>query len=101
MVQPNELKSGFPLEIPGNKRIPATKLWEMLWATYTGDIKAVRKLISEEPNLAYSQYNYMPPIHLAVREGHQELVSYLLSLGAYDPSYRSYPFLDSLEIIAE
>jgi hypothetical protein len=101
MVQPNELKSGFPFEIPGNKKIPATKVWDMLFATYEGNLAAVRRLISEEPNLAYVRYNYMPPIHLAVREGHHELVSYLLSLGAYDPSYRSYPFLDSLETIAE
>ncbi|HTE23320.1 ankyrin repeat domain-containing protein [Flavitalea sp.] len=101
MVQPNELKSGFPIEIPGNKKIPATRVWELLWATYKGNLEVVRNFISEEPNLAYAQYNYMPPIHLAVREGHLELVSYLLSLGAYDPSYRNYRFRDSLEVIAE
>ncbi len=41
------------------------------------------------------------PIHLAVREGHTALVEYLLNEGALDPSYRIYPFLDSLLTIAQ
>jgi hypothetical protein len=36
-----------------------------------------------------------------VREGHARLVRFLLDLGGVDPSYRSYPFQDSLLTIAE
>jgi ankyrin repeat protein len=51
--------------------------------------------------LIYAQYNYTPPIHFAVREGHVELVKYLLDNGAHAPKYKIYPFQDSLKTIAE
>lgn len=38
---------------------------------------------------------------MELREGHVELVEYILEQGAYDPSYKTYPFLDSLLTIAE
>ena len=37
----------------------------------------------------------------AVREGHLDLVKYLLSNGAHDPAYKTYPFSDNLQTIAE
>src|SRR5262249_17877821 len=59
-------------------------------------------MVEECPEMAYAQYNYTPPIHLAVREGHVELVEYLLfECGAHDPDYKTYPFLDSLDTFAE
>jgi ankyrin repeat protein len=61
----------------------------------------VKKMVNECPELIYAQYNYTPPIHFAVREGHTELVKYLLDNGAHDPSYKTYPFRDSLTTIAE
>ncbi|MBL7738784.1 MAG: ankyrin repeat domain-containing protein [Chitinophagaceae bacterium] len=77
------------------------KVWAMLAASYDGNLSRVKELVTECPELAYAQYNYTPPIHLAVREGHTELVNYLLRHGAYDPAYRTYPFLDALPAIAE
>lgn len=53
------------------------------------------------PELLFAQYNYTPPIHFAVREGHADLVAYLLAQGAHDPSYRTYPFQDALETVAD
>jgi ankyrin repeat protein len=58
-------------------------------------------LVKECPELIFSQYNYTPPIHFAVREGHVELVKYLLDSGAHDPSYKIYPFNDTLQTIAQ
>ncbi len=49
-------------------------------------------MVDECPELIYAQYNYHPPIHFAVREGHLDLVRYLLRNGAHAPDYRSYPF---------
>lgn len=77
-----------------------TKVWETLFASYTGNIQRLKELVSECPELIYAQYNYAPPIHFAVREGHIALVNYLLENGAYDPGYRIYPFLDTLQTIA-
>ena len=101
MIQPNELKYGLPVDIAGGQTSTTTNVWQILRASYDGDLNNVKELLLEEPNLAYAQYNYMPPIHLAVREGHAELVNYFLELGAFDPSYRTYPFRDDLVTIAQ
>lgn len=76
------------------------KVWEILTASKNGNINTVKKLVDECPDLVYAQYNYTPPIHFAVREGHLELVKYLLKKGAYDPNYKTYPFLETLITIA-
>lgn len=77
-----------------------THVWNILVASYEGNLERIRKMELEMPELIYAQYNYTPPIHFAVREGHTTLVKYLLSRGAHDPSYRIYPFLDNLQTIA-
>jgi len=77
-----------------------TKVWDILVASKKGDLPAINKMAAECPELLYAQYNYTPPIHFAVREGHVELVRYLLNNGAHDPGYKIYPFLDSLQTIA-
>jgi len=76
------------------------KVWEMLVASRLGDIITIKKLADDCPELLYAQYNYIPPIHFAVREGHVELVKYLLQQGAHDTQYKIYPFNESLETIA-
>jgi len=53
-------------------------------------------MTDECPQLIYAQYNYTPPVHLAVREGHVDLVKFLLDNGAFDPGYKTYPFLEDL-----
>jgi ankyrin repeat protein len=77
------------------------KVWDILFASKHGDLDEVKRMVDECPALIYAQYNYTPPIHFAVREGHVHLVKYLLDNGAYDTQYKTYPFLDTLQIIAQ
>ncbi|MFI5132171.1 MAG: ankyrin repeat domain-containing protein, partial [Chitinophagales bacterium] len=76
------------------------KVWDILAASKNGDLEKVKKLVAECPELIYAQYNYTPPIHFAVREGHLNLVKYLLENGAHDPNYKIYPFQEPLQTIA-
>jgi uncharacterized protein len=100
MIQPNEMCLELPMDIARGVST-TTKVWEMLAASRDGNLKKVKELVDECPGLLYAQYNYTPPIHFAVREGHTDLVKYLLAHGAYDPGYRTYPFQDSLLTIAQ
>jgi ankyrin repeat protein len=100
MIQPIELKLDVPIQVGNGVVSSATKVWEILSASYNGDLDKVNKLADECPELLYAQYNYTPPIHFAVREGHSDMVKYLLNKGAHDPAYKIYPFLDTLQILA-
>jgi ankyrin repeat protein len=88
------------MTLSGGVRSTTTEVWKILLASKAGDLVAVQQLVSQCAELSYAQYNYTPPIHFAVREGHLELVKYLLQQGAHDPSYKTYPFLDKLQTIA-
>jgi ankyrin repeat protein len=101
MIQPNDLKTELEMELSNGAVSTTTKVWEILLASSKGDLNAVETLIEDCFELIYAQYNYTPPIHFAVREGHVQLVDYLLRNGAHDPAYRIYPFLDSLQTLAE
>jgi uncharacterized protein len=101
MTQPPELKLDLPMTISNGVMSTTTKVWNVLVASKNGDLKSMKKLVDDCPELAYAQYNYTPPIHFAVREGHIGLVKYLLDKGAHDPTYKIYPFKESLEIFAE
>jgi ankyrin repeat protein len=101
MIQPHDLTSELPVSLSNNAISTTTKVWNILVASREGNLQAVKKLVDECPELIYAQYNYTPPIHFAVREGHTDLVRYLLSCGAHDPNYKIYPFQDSLETLAQ
>lgn len=101
MIQPNEMKNGLPVSLSNNIISTNTKVWEILVASKNGDVDYIKRMADECHELLYAQYNYTPPIHFAVREGHEELVNYLLSQGAHDPSYKIYPFGESLQMVAE
>ena len=90
MVLPPEYRTGEPA---------AREVWQMLVATRDGDLEAVRRMVEGCPGLVHATYNYTPPIHFAVREGHAELVRFLLEQGA-DPKYKSYRYKDSLRLMA-
>ncbi|HYC28911.1 MAG TPA: ankyrin repeat domain-containing protein, partial [Chitinophagaceae bacterium] len=100
MLQPVEMKLDLPMKVANNVVSTTTKVWDILTASYKGDLPVVKGLVSDCPELIYAQYNYTPPIHFAVREGHVDLVKYLLDNGAHDPEYKTYPFLDSLLTVA-
>ena len=100
MLQPIELKLDLPMKLSNDVVSTTTKVWNVLVASKRGDLKAVKRMADECHELLFAQYNYTPPIHFAVREGHVELVKYLLDNGAHDPKYKIYPFQDSLQTIA-
>ena len=101
MIQPNELKLELPMKLSNEVVSTTTKVWNILSASYKGDLEAVKKMVDDCPELIYAQYNYTPPIHFAVREGHTELVKYLLANGAHNPAYKFYPFQESLQTMAD
>ena len=72
----------------------------MLTAARTGDLAAVAALADDCPSLVFSDYNYMPPLHLAVREGHLEIVRFLADRGAVNPAHRTYPYRETLQTLA-
>lgn len=87
MIKPDDLKDD--------------DVWTMLRAARDGDLDQVKSLVSRRPDLVRCEYNYTPPIHFAVREGHADLVRFLLEEHADASSYRTYPFQDSLLTMAQ
>jgi ankyrin repeat protein len=101
MIQPHEFKSEKSVTLSNRVISTTAKVWNILVASRGGDLERVKRLVGECPELIYAQYNYTPPIHFAVREGHLELTKYLLNHGAHDPDYKIYPFLESLVTTAK
>lgn len=73
----------------------------MLTASRDGDLDRVTQLIARRPELSTCQYNYTPPLHFAVRDGHVPLVRALVAHKALDPHYKTYPFGDSFLTMAQ
>jgi len=89
------------MEVANGTASTTTKAWETLVAANNGNLVKVKKLVEECPDLIYAQYNYTPPVYFAVREGHAELVNYFLNNGALDPTYKTYPFQETLLTMAK
>ena len=100
MLTPIEMQRTLPMKLHGGAASTTTEVWAMLSACRGGDLARAQELMAERPELATCQYNYTPPLHLAVREGHLELVRELVDRRAYNPGYKSYPFGDTLPTIA-
>jgi len=101
MIQPVEMSRTLPMTLHGGAVSTTTEVWEMLTACHDGDLDRVKGLASRRPELTTCQYNYTPPLHFAVREGHVSLVRWLVEQGSFDPRYKGYPFGDSLLTMAE
>jgi ankyrin repeat protein len=99
-IRPIELRPSQLITLPEGGSAPADIVWSMYLATHAGDLGHVKALVARHPALVRYEYNYTPPMHFAVREGHASLVRFLLDHGA-STSYQSYPFGDSLLTIAE
>ena len=100
MLQPVELRITLPVELQGGEYATTTDVWHMLAATREGDLERVASLVAATPGLVRCEHNYMPPLHLAVREGHRDLVLFLLERGAFDPEHVTYPYDEKLFTIA-
>lgn len=76
--------------------------WDLFSACAAGDLSRVRALLERDENLVNAQYWYQFPIHMAVREGHADVVQVLLEAGA-DPGQSRYNYStwDKLLAIAQ
>ena len=101
MLQPVELRITLPMELQGGRYATTTEVWHMLAASRAGDLERIKSLVADTPGLVRCEHNYMPPLHLAVREGHRDLVVFLLERGAFDPEHVTYPYNEKLLTIAE
>jgi hypothetical protein len=99
-IQPIEMRVTLPMRLHDGTVTTTTNVWDMLMATKRGDLGRVKELVVACPALVLCDYNYMPPLHLAVREGHVNLVRYLAELGAVNPKYVTYPYKESLATVA-
>ena len=100
MLTPIEMQRTLPMALHGGAKSTTTEVWAMLSAAFAGDLARAQELMAQRPELATCQYNYTPPLHFAVREGHLDFVKALVDRRAYDPGYKSYPFGDTLLTIA-
>ncbi len=98
---PVEMRTAFPMRLHDGTVVPTTTVWQMLAAARDGDLASVTALVDECPSLVLCDYNYMPPLHLAVREGHLAIVRFLAERGAVNPNHRTYPYDESLVMVAE
>jgi ankyrin repeat protein len=101
MIQPVEMTKTLPVELHDGAVSTTTDVWNILTASRDGDLDRVKELAQRCPALITCQYDYTSPLHFAVREGHLDLVHYLVEQGALDPTYKTHPFLDSLVTVAE
>ena len=100
LIRPVELSPGRRWKLPDGTDAQADDVFAMFVAARDGDIGKVKQLVTRSVSFATVEYNYTPPIHFAVREGHRDLAEFLLDHGA-DPAYRSYPFQEALLTFAE
>ena len=100
LIRPVELSSGRRWKLADGSAVASDDVFAMFVAARDGNLAAVERLAARVPLLATVEYNYTPPIHFAVREGHRAIAEFLLDRGA-DPAYRSYPFKESLLTFAE
>jgi ankyrin repeat protein len=101
MIQPREMQETHPIKLHDGGVSTTTEVWNMLSASFAGEVDRVAALAQPEPRLLTCQYDYTSPLHLAVREGHIDLVRFLIARAALDPTYRTHPFLDSLITVAD
>jgi hypothetical protein len=97
---PVEMRTPFPMRLHDGTVVETTTVWRMLTAAREGDLPAMTALVDECPSLVLCAYNYMPPLHLAVREGHLEIVRFLADRGAVNPQHRTYPYDEPIRTIA-
>lgn len=100
MIQPAEMKKTRPMKLHDGVVSTTTDVWNMLVASQAGDLNRVKELAQCCPALLTCQYDYTSPLHLAVREGHLELVRYLVTQAGIDPNCRTHPFLEPLATVA-
>jgi RNA polymerase sigma factor (sigma-70 family) len=100
MLQPYSMRT--PAYRYGVEEVNGDDAWALMTACVEGDLERTKALVAKDPRLVNAQYWYQFPIHLAVREGHVEIVKFLLDSGA-EPGQSRYTFSSwqKLLVIAE
>ena len=96
MIRPIELSASLRMRMPDGTHFTTAQVWDMLTSARNGDFERVRELVASQPALVVCDYNYMAPLHLAVREGHFGTVRFLCEHGAANPKYVTYPYRETL-----
>lgn len=99
MLKPVQLGGWDRIVLPDGQSVEPALLWSLFEACRAGDLVATEQLVSQTPGLVQAEYNYTPPLHFAVREGHTAVARYLLEKGA-DTTYRTYGYRDTLRTVA-
>ena len=89
MTQPQEMKT--QTYVYGVEALNGYDAWELFEACAAGDVREVKTLLEKDSRLGNAQYWYQFPIHMAVREGHAEIVELLLNQGA-DPGQSRFTY---------
>src|ERR1700742_4549052 len=61
-------------------------VWEMFVAAMNGDLPTIERLVARDPGLVSCEYEYLTPLHFAMRENQLSVVKYLLDKGV-NPLY--------------
>ncbi len=101
LIRPVELRGVHPYRLADGTVVTTEDVFRTFAASRNGDLTEMKALIARAPALAVVEYNYTPPIHFAVREGHHAIAEMLIHRGADIGGYRTYPFGDSLLMMAE
>ena len=100
LIRPVELSPGRQWKVADSSSATTDDVFAIFVAAREGDLATVNRLVARTPSLATVEYNYTPPVHFAVREGHRDIAEFLLHHGA-DVAYSSYPFKEALLTFAE
>ena len=100
MTQPESMKTRA--YVYGVEKVNGNDAWALFVACAAGDRPKVKALLTKDRRLVNAQFWYQFPIHMAVREGHAEIVKLLLEQGA-DPgqSRFTYNSWDKLLLVAK
>ena len=89
MTQPEEMKTDK--YVYGVETLNGHDAWALFKACASGDMPTVQELLAKDRRLVNAQYWYQFPIHMAVREGHAQVVKLLLDQGA-DPGQSRFTY---------
>src|SRR5262249_49859848 len=96
-----QMRETRPMKIHNGVISTTTDVWSMLTAAKNGDLQRMKELAAGCPELLTCQYDYTSPMQFAVREGHLEIVKYLVENGALDANEKNHPFQEPLVTLAE